>query len=282
MHSPFDGEFPEHRSIPVRSPRAPKALLIFSQGYPIDVFRVMDYRGGVLSLQDEDLHKAVTPPREATWPSIRSIPAASPLTEASARAKPALTADATERQAASLAAMEARQRLRALAQATGGFAVVNTNSFESAWDRIVRENSSYYLLGFSSSNERRDGRYRRLQVRVKRPGLLVRGRDGYVAPLRNERPAPAPPPPANMSAALAAALGTPIAVSGLPIRVFAAPYKGTGTAGHSGDRRRSRCLEAQSRRAGRVARRRARDELTSRPIRATGSIQGRRSPPSFR
>ena len=59
--------------------------------------------------------------------------------------------------------MDARQSLRALAQATGGFAVVNTNSFESAWDRIVRENSSYYVIGFSSTNERRDGRYRRLQ-----------------------------------------------------------------------------------------------------------------------
>ena len=205
-----------------------KALLLFSEGYPIDVFRVLDYRGGVLSIQDEDLHKAITAATKnnvAIYPvDPRGLTADGGLGES----ETGVSTDATERLTASITGMEARQSLRALAQATGGFAVVNTNSFESAWDRIVRENSSYYVLGFSSTNERRDGRYRRLQVRVKRPGVQVRGRDGYVAPLRNERPAPPQPVPANMSAGLAAALRSPLAVSGLPLRVFAAPYKGEG------------------------------------------------------
>ena len=205
-----------------------KALLLFSEGYPIDVFRVLDYRGGVLSIQDEDLHKAITAATKnnvAIYPvDPRGLTADGGLGES----ETGVSTDAAERLTASITGMEARQSLRALAQATGGFAVVNTNSFESAWDRIVRENSSYYVLGFSSTNERRDGRYRRLQVRVKRPGVQVRGRDGYVAPLRNERPAPPQPVPANMSAGLAAALRSPLAVSGLPMRVFAAPYKGEG------------------------------------------------------
>jgi len=205
-----------------------KALLLFSEGYPIDVFRVLDYRGGVLSIQDEDLHKAITAATKnnvAIYPvDPRGLTADGGLGES----ETGVSTDAAERLTASITGMEARQSLRALAQATGGFAVVNTNSFESAWDRIVRENSSYYVLGFSSTNERRDGRYRRLQVRVKRPGVQVRGRDGYVAPLRNERPAPPQPVPANMSAGLAAALRSPLAVSGLPLRVFAAPYKGEG------------------------------------------------------
>jgi VWFA-related protein len=205
-----------------------KALLLFSEGYPIDVFRVIDYRGGVLSIQDEDLHKAVTAATKnnvAIYPvDPRGLTAEGGLGES----ETGVSADPGERLTNSITGMEARQSLRALAQATGGFAVVNTNSFESAWDRIVRENSSYYVLGFSSTNERRDGRYRRLQVRVKRPGVQVRGRDGYVAPLRNERPAPPQPVPANMSAGLAAALRSPLAVSGLPLRVFAAPYKGEG------------------------------------------------------
>ena len=205
-----------------------KALLLFSQGYPIDVFRVIDYRGGVLSLQEEDLHKAVTAATRnnvAIYPiDPRGLTADGGLGES----ETGVSADPGERVTASITGMEARQSLRALAQATGGFAVVNTNSFESAWDRIVRENSSYYVLGFSSTNERRDGRFRRLQVRVKRPGVQVRGRNGYVAPLRNERPAPPQPVPANMSAGLAAALRSPLAVTGLPLRVFAAPYKGEG------------------------------------------------------
>ena len=36
-----------------------------------------------------------------------------------------------------------------------------------------QENSSYYLLGYYSTNERRDGRFRKIEVRVKRPGLRV-------------------------------------------------------------------------------------------------------------
>jgi VWFA-related protein len=205
-----------------------KALLLFSEGYPIDVFRVMDYRGGVLSLQEEDLHKAVTAATRnnvAIYPiDPRGLTADGGLGENETSA----AADLGERQTASITGMEARQSLRALAQATGGFAVVNTNSFESAWDRIVRENSSYYVLGYSSTNEQRDGRFRRIQVRVKRPGVQIRGRNGYVAPLRNERPAPPQPVPVNMSAGLAAALRSPLAVTGLPLRVFAAPYKGEG------------------------------------------------------
>jgi hypothetical protein len=205
-----------------------KALLLFSEGYPIDVFRVMDYRGGVLSLQEEDLHKAITAATRnnvAIYPiDPRGLTADGGLGESETGA----AADPGERLTASITGMEARQGLRALAQATGGFAVVNTNSFESAWDRIVRENSSYYVLGYSSTNERREGRYRRLEVRVKRPGVQVRGRTGYVAPLRNEPPAAPQAVPANMSAGLAAALRSPLAVTGLPLRVFAAPYKGEG------------------------------------------------------
>ena len=82
------------------------------------------------------------------------------------------------------------------------------------------------MLGFSSTNDRRDGRFRKLDVRVKRPGLIVRGRTGYMAPLRNERP-PDPPKPARTSASrVSEALRSTVAVNGLPMRVFAAPFKG--------------------------------------------------------
>src|SRR4030095_14484358 len=151
-----------------------KALLLFSEGYPIDVFRVLDYRGGVLSIQDEDLHKAITAATKnnvAIYPvDPRGLTADGGLGES----ETGVSTDAAERLTASITGMEARQSLRALAQATGGFAVVNTNSFESAWDRIVRENSSYYVLGFSSTNERRGGRYSPLQTGAKPPRGHVR------------------------------------------------------------------------------------------------------------
>jgi hypothetical protein len=42
--------------------------------------------------------------------------------------------------------------LRVLAANTGGFAAVNRNDFNTAFDRIVQENSQYYLLGYYSTN----------------------------------------------------------------------------------------------------------------------------------
>jgi VWFA-related protein len=56
--------------------------------------------------------------------------------------------------------------LRQLAEETGGVAFVGRNDFDEAFDRIVQENSSYYVLGYYSTNERRDGRLRNISVRV--------------------------------------------------------------------------------------------------------------------
>ncbi|HVZ21560.1 MAG TPA: VWA domain-containing protein [Vicinamibacterales bacterium] len=116
--------------------------------------------------------------------------------------------------------------LRELADATGGFAAVNKNDLNGAFDRIVRENSTYYLLGYYPTNEKRDGKFRKVQVRLKRPGLTVRSRKGYVAP--KGKPAATPPAPANaLSPAVTEALGSPLPVSGLPMRVYASAFKGT-------------------------------------------------------
>jgi hypothetical protein len=106
---------------------------------------------------------------------------------------------------------------------------VNSNSFEEAFERIVRENSTYYVLGFTSTNDRRDGRYRRIEVRVRRPGLQVRARSGYVAPLgRAPRRQAADPALSKLSAGVADAIGMPLAETAVKMAVFAAPFKGTG------------------------------------------------------
>jgi VWFA-related protein len=114
--------------------------------------------------------------------------------------------------------------LRVLATSTGGFAAVNRNDLNGAFDRIVAENSSYYMFGYYSMNERRDGRFRKIEVRVKRPGLRVRSRNGYFE-ARGRRPNTTPS--TKVSPALAEAIGSPLPVTGIPIKVFAAPYKGT-------------------------------------------------------
>ena len=82
-----------------------------------------------------------------------------------------------------------RQRydaLRTIAENSDGYAILNTNATGKALERMVQDTGAYYLLGYYSTNTKLDGRYRRLTVRVKRPGLEVRARPGYLAPTEAE------------------------------------------------------------------------------------------------
>ncbi len=72
--------------------------------------------------------------------------------------------------------------LRELAEQTDGTVVLNTNDVEGAVSRMLTDTGAYYLLRYYSTNTRLDGRFRRISVRVKRPGLDVRSRPGYLAP----------------------------------------------------------------------------------------------------
>ncbi len=119
--------------------------------------------------------------------------------------------------------------LRVVADETGGFAVLNQNDFRDGFSRILQDNSSYYVLGYDPTNEKLDGRFRNVQVKVLKPGLKVRARRGYVAPLPLKKDKPVKgSPEERTSPALKDALDSPIAISGLTISAFAAPFKGTG------------------------------------------------------
>src|SRR5439155_5040080 len=76
--------------------------------------------------------------------------------------------------------------LRTLAENTDGVAVVNTNDLAGGLNRVVSDLSSYYLLGYYSANAKLDGRFHAIKVRVKRPGVQVRARRGYIAPTAAE------------------------------------------------------------------------------------------------
>lgn len=115
--------------------------------------------------------------------------------------------------------------LRTLSEETGGFAVVNSNDLASAFERLVEENSSYYVLGYYPANERRDGRFRKIEVRVKRPGLTVRARRGYVAP-RGRAQETRLAGPNDASNELREAMSSPVPVSGLPLASTASVFKG--------------------------------------------------------
>ncbi|HEY0873173.1 MAG TPA: VWA domain-containing protein [Vicinamibacterales bacterium] len=76
--------------------------------------------------------------------------------------------------------------LRILADNTDGLAVVNSNDLEKGLRRMADDLTSYYLLGYYSTNAKLDGRFREIRVEVNRPGVDVRARRGYRAPTEEE------------------------------------------------------------------------------------------------
>ena len=71
--------------------------------------------------------------------------------------------------------------LASLAADTGGKAFLDANNFAAAFDRVVSDSAAYYLLGYARTNAARDGRFRRVKVSLRRPGLRVEHRSGYYA-----------------------------------------------------------------------------------------------------
>jgi VWFA-related protein len=68
-----------------------------------------------------------------------------------------------------------------LAEETGGVLFDNTNNLRQGFDRIDDDLHNYYLVGYTPVNETYDGRFRRIDVMVKRPGVTVSARKGYFA-----------------------------------------------------------------------------------------------------
>src|SRR5215475_3583009 len=64
---------------------------------------------------------------------------------------------------------------------TGGKAFFDSNDFSGVFSQVQKNSSVYYVLGFTSNNPLKDGRYRRLKVVVNRPDLKLDFRAGYYA-----------------------------------------------------------------------------------------------------
>src|ERR1700728_3784969 len=75
-----------------------------------------------------------------------------------------------------------QETLVTLASDTGGRAFLDSNDFSQVFKGVQQDTSAYYLLGFHSTNPAKDGRYRRISVKVNTPGVKVEYRRGYYAP----------------------------------------------------------------------------------------------------
>jgi VWFA-related protein len=75
-----------------------------------------------------------------------------------------------------------QESLVTLASDTGGRAYLDSNDFSQVFKGVQQDTSTYYLLGYRSTNAVRDGRYRRIAVKVNAAGVKVDYRRGYYAP----------------------------------------------------------------------------------------------------
>ncbi len=117
-----------------------------------------------------------------------------------------------------------RTTLQGIADDTGGFLVSGTNDMAAGLGRMLADNAAYYLMAYEPTNTRRDGKFRKIKVSVRRPGAEVRTRSGYFA--RDPKAGvPAAPrsvldPGLDLEKARAA-LTLPVPASGLPVSLSA-------------------------------------------------------------
>jgi VWFA-related protein len=75
-----------------------------------------------------------------------------------------------------------QETLATLSSDTGGKAFFDSNDFAPAFQQVQNDTAAYYILGFKSTDQRQDGAYRHLTVKVNRPDVKLEYRPGYFAP----------------------------------------------------------------------------------------------------
>jgi VWFA-related protein len=206
-----------------------KSVLFFSEGVDYDLSDVFGSRGASAVLADaRDTIGAATRSNVSVY-SIDPRGLAGRSDEFIELAEPQ-SATSTQREQLGTQGIErdlrnAQDNLRMLAEQTGGLSIVNSNDFAGGFERIVRDNSTYYVLGYYSEPDAKGGKFRKIEVRLRRPGLRVRARTGYVTPDPKAK-ARVAEPNSRASSALRDALSSPIPAGNLPMTVFAAAFKG--------------------------------------------------------
>ncbi len=205
-----------------------KAMVFFSEGIDYDITDVFNNQGASDVLQrTRDAIAAATRANVSIY-SVDPRGLDAPAGYGADIAGPPMDADPSLRLDSRGMQDEARLQLdslRVLADETGGFAAINSNDFAGSFARIQKDNSSYYVLGYYPTNDRRDGRFRKIEVRVNKPGCEVRSRKGYVAP-RGNKASQAVQAKEGTPPLLVEVLNSPLQISGFRLTAFAAPFKG--------------------------------------------------------
>jgi hypothetical protein len=81
-----------------------------------------------------------------------------------------------------------QEALRELSERTGGFLIANTNNVDQLLAHVMEEVDTHYEIAYPPKAERDDGRFRKIEVKLTRPGLRVETRNGYFAVPDNGKP----------------------------------------------------------------------------------------------
>ena len=212
-----------------------KALLFFSEGFDYDIYQPFDIGREGSSILAEAKEAAAAAQRanvNVYGIDPRGMSQFGEMMEINARSDyPQLEYGTFRGQLREL--LLAQESLISLSEETGGLPIVNSGDLAGGLGRIVLDNSRYFLLGYYSDAAKWSrNRFMKIEVRVKRPGLQVRSRKGFLPPdtraIEREREADVK---AGTTPALRAALGKAVPIGDLPLRVFAAPLRAAGGRG---------------------------------------------------
>lgn len=119
-------------------------------------------------------------------------------------------------------AQEALEGPTFLAQQTGGFIVTNTNDLNIGVAEALYDQQSYYLLGFDPDDAKFDRRYHSIKLRVTRPGVKVRTRNGFFGVTEGEERGKPAEAPKTRGEQILSALLAPLATRELTLKMT--PY----------------------------------------------------------
>lgn len=212
-----------------------KALLLFSEGFDYDIYQpfwiarnsdliITEAREAVAAAQRANVNVYGIDPRGmSTFPEMVEISGRSDYPQL----------EYGNFRGALRELLLAQESLISLSEETGGIAIVNSGDLAGGLGRIVLDNSRYYLLGYySDSTKWSRNRFLNIEVKVKRPGLEVRSRKGYLPPdtraIERAREADVK---TGTSPALRAALSKAVPVGELSLRAFAGALRSADNRG---------------------------------------------------
>lgn len=206
-----------------------KSMIVFSEGIDYDVSDLVGTTGRMTSadLILGDTRDMVSAANRANV-SLYTIDPRGLARQADETIVGSVSGGTSGAQAMRKELLMAQDSLRRVAQETGGATLLNSNDAAALFEQVVSESSRYYLLAYDAPAHENDGRFHRIEVRVKRPGMTVRSRSGYASPTRDEAAAVAGAGSSAVSPALLGALRNPLPMSAFDLRVFTVPFRGSG------------------------------------------------------